>query len=108
MRNVLKVCELNHSVKDRSYQEGLRGKYEVWRGGEVESVEKQWEKFRDIVMECNNEVCGMRGAGGQRRKGLNGGIKLVQWWPKREARLRNSYREEMGLPMTDTGHRECL
>ena len=32
-------------------------------------MEKEWEKFRDIVMECTNDVCGMRCAGGQRRKG---------------------------------------
>ena len=69
VRNVLKVSELNHSVKERAYQESLRGKYEVWRGGEVESVEKEWEKFRDMVMECTNDVCGMRRVGGQRRKG---------------------------------------
>ena len=25
--------------------------------------------FRDIVMECTNDVCGMRSVGGQRRKG---------------------------------------
>ena len=56
VRNVLKVSELNNRVKERAYQESLRGKYEVWRGGEVESVEKEWEKFRDIVMECTNDV----------------------------------------------------
>ena len=66
--NVLKVTELNHSVKERAYQEGLQGKYGVWRGGEVESVEKEWEKFRDMVMKCTNDVCGMRHVGGQRRK----------------------------------------
>ena len=27
------------------------------------------EKFRDIVMECTNDVCGMRRLGGQRREG---------------------------------------
>ena len=69
MRNVLKVSELNYGVAERVYQESLRGKYEVWRGGEVESVEKKWEKFRDIVMECTNDVCGMRRVGGQRGKG---------------------------------------
>ena len=69
MRNVLKVSELDHSVKERVYQESLHRKYEVWRGGEVESVGKEWEKFRDIVMECTNDVCGMRRVGGQRRKG---------------------------------------
>ena len=36
-------------------------------GGEVESAEKEWEKFSDIVMECTNAVCGMRRVGGQRR-----------------------------------------
>ena len=39
MRNVLKVNELNNSVKERVYQESLSGKYEVWRGGEFESGE---------------------------------------------------------------------
>ena len=32
-------------------------------------MEKEWEKFRDIVMECTYDVCGMRRVGGQRRKG---------------------------------------
>ena len=41
----------------------------MWRGGEVVSVEKEIEKFRDIVMECINDVCGMRHVGRQRRKG---------------------------------------
>ena len=40
VRNVLKVNELNHSVQETAYQESLRGKYEMWRGGEVESVER--------------------------------------------------------------------
>ena len=33
----------------------------------------EWEKFRDIVMECTNDVCGMSSIGGQRRKGS-------EWW----------------------------
>ena len=41
VRNVLKVSELNNSVKERAYQESLRGKYEVWRGVEVESMERE-------------------------------------------------------------------
>ena len=48
VRNVLKVSELNDSVKERAYQESLHGKYEVYRGGEIESV-KEWEVFRYIV-----------------------------------------------------------
>ena len=41
--------------------------------GEVERVKKEWEKFRDIVMECTNYVCGMRLESGQRKKGS-------EWW----------------------------
>ena len=33
VRNVFKVSEVNHCVKERAYQESLHGKYEVWRGG---------------------------------------------------------------------------
>ena len=33
--NVLKVSELNHSVKEMAYQESLRVKYEMCRGGEA-------------------------------------------------------------------------
>ena len=69
VRNVLKVSELNNSVKERVYQVSLRGKYEVWRGGEVESGEREWENFIDIVMECTNDVCGMKRVGRQRKKG---------------------------------------
>ena len=60
VRNVLKVSELNHSVKEIAYQESLRVKYEVCRGGEVERVEKEWEKFRDMVMECTRDVPSIR------------------------------------------------
>ena len=54
-------------------QESLRIKCEVWKGGEVESVKNDWEKLRDIVMECTNDVCGMRREDGQRRNGS-------AWW----------------------------
>ena len=107
VRNVLKVSELNNSVKGhtrRACVENMK-----CGEGEVESVEKEWEKFRDIVMECANDVCGMRRVGGQRRKGVNGGTKKgVEQRQKREELLRNGFREEIGLPMTDTGHREWL
>ena len=52
--------------------ESLRVKYEVWRGWEIKSVEKEWEKFRD-VMECPNDVCGMSRVGRQRKK-------VTEWW----------------------------
>ena len=47
-RDVLKVSELNKGVKGWAYQESLRGKYKVSRGVDGESVETEWEIFRDI------------------------------------------------------------
>ena len=70
VRNVLKMSELNNSVKERAYQESLHEKYEVWRGREYGAGVG---KSRDIVMECTNDACGMRRVGGQRRKGS-------EWW----------------------------
>ena len=96
VRNVLKVSELNNRVKEMAHQESLRGKYEVWGGGEVESAEKEWEKFRDRVMECTNDVCSMRCVGSQRRK-------ESEWWnyevggamAEREKLLRKGDSEEI-------------
>ena len=40
---------------------------------------------------------------------MNGGMnKWVGRWLKREELLRNGFRGEIALPMTDTGHRECM
>ena len=43
--------------------------------GEVTEVGSvlEWAKFRNIVIECTNDVCGMRRVGGQRRK-------ESEWW----------------------------
>ena len=38
--------------------------------------------------------------------GVNGRMKLVGRWPKREEPLKNIFREEVGLPITDTWNRE--
>ena len=42
-------------------------------------MEKEWDKFRDIVMECTNDVCGMRRVGRQRRK-------ESEWWNEKVGR----------------------
>ena len=42
-------------------------------------------------------------------RGVNGRMKKwIELWPKREELLRNGFREDIGLSMTDTGHREWL
>ena len=42
-------------------------------------MDKEWEKFRNMVMECTNDICGMRCVGGQRRKGS-------EWWNEEVSR----------------------
>ena len=41
---------------------------------------KEWRKFRDIVMECATDVCGMRRDSVQRRKGS-------EWWNEQVGRV---------------------
>ena len=72
--SVLKWNELNTRVKKRPYQKSMRGKYEVLSGGDVKSVEQRKEIFRDILMECTNDVCGTRRVGRQSRMG---GVKTL-------------------------------
>ena len=45
----------------------------MWRSGEVDSAEKEWEKFRDIAVECANDACGTKSVDRQRRNGS-------EWW----------------------------
>ena len=39
------------------------------RGEDVESVEAEWEMFRDIAKECTKDVCGVRHVGEQKLEG---------------------------------------
>ena len=54
----------------------------------MESAEKEWEELY-IVMECTNDVFGMRRVGGQRRKGSElwnedvGGVMAEKRWLQR-------------------------
>ena len=43
-------------MKEREYKERLREKFEVMRGLDGENMQKECEKFRDIVMLCTNDV----------------------------------------------------
>ena len=52
-----------------AYRESLSGKINMKCRECGEGV----GKFRDMVMECNNDVCGMIRVGGQRRK-------MSEWW----------------------------
>lgn len=72
-RSAIKVCKLNDRNMEREYQERLRVEYERVCEKAAESVEVEWEWFRDSVNRCASEVCGMRRVGGTMRKGS-------EWW----------------------------
>ena len=65
-------------------------------------MEKEWEKFRDMVMECTNDVCGMRRVGGQRRKGneeVGGAVAekrraFEEWLQRRDRVTYDRYRAQ--------------
>ena len=67
------MSELIKRMKEWESQESWCVKYEVLSDWDVESVEKEWEKFSDIMKECTNGICGMRRVGGQ-------GRKRSEWW----------------------------
>ena len=64
-------------------------------------MEKEWEKFRDVVMECTNDLCGMRHVGGQRKKGNEEVGRAV-------AEKRRAFEELLKRRDRDTGNREWL
>ena len=57
---------LRKRVRKGAYQGDSHENYEVLGDGDVVSVEKEWEKFRDIVKVRTNDVYDMRSVAGQR------------------------------------------
>ena len=72
-KQVLKVSVLNDSVRKREYQEKLQEIWDVVKEKPVEGVEEEWKCFKEGVLGCAREVCGMRKLCGQLRKGS-------EWW----------------------------
>ena len=72
VRNMLKVGKLNKSAKNGHTWRACFGSMkccEVGMSRMWRMTPKGCEKFRDMVKECINDICGMRCMGGQKRKG---------------------------------------
>jgi len=93
----IKVGELRNERKMMEYQVKVANKYECL--GEIESVEEEWSKFKNGVVESAREICGVRKVGGKRRKGS-------EWWNDvvREAvgRKRRAYEGWLNCKNADT------
>ena len=78
------------------------------RWGGQECGDRECEKFRDIVMEYTNDVCGMRRVGRLRRKGSEWWNEKVgravaekrrafeEWLQRRDRLTYDRYRERLG------------
>ena len=70
----------------------------MFRGRDVHSLKKEWEKFGDMVKECINDVCGMNVLMDRQERGVNGGVKKLVWpWSNIEEPLRYSCIEEIEI-----------
>ena len=72
-REVLRAYKLNEKEIEREYQNKLSQEWESLKDRGVEGVEVEWVRFRDAVMKCAREVCGVRRLGGTKRLGSD-------WW----------------------------
>ena len=72
-RKTLKVSELGKQEKEAEYQGKIEVEWNAVKERETGSVEEEWQLFKSAVVECAEEVCGMRRVGGGVRKGS-------EWW----------------------------
>ena len=105
-REVVKVSELNVESKAEEFQQALSEEYDSVRGQDLKSVEEEWETFKDALLRCARNVCGVRRVGGCRRKGCewwNEEVKLAvaqkrrafeEWLQARSALAYDNYREK--------------
>ena len=73
VREVVRIRELEKVEKAAEYREKIAKEWEEVRERRRGGVEEEWELFRETVMRCAAEVCGMRKVGGTRKKGS-------EWW----------------------------
>ena len=68
-RLTLKVSEFEKRDRCVEYQARIASEWEVIKEQEVGDVEKEWQRFKGVVVKCADDVCGMRRVGGGVRKG---------------------------------------
>ena len=57
-RYEIKVSELRRATYKVEYEDKLNRRWERVRGEVVESVEEEWRRFKEIILEVGEEVCG--------------------------------------------------
>ena len=72
-REVVKVTELNVTSRAEEFRQAVNEEFDSVRGQGLGDVEEEWRSFRDALLRCAKNVCGVRRVGGCRRKGC-------EWW----------------------------
>ena len=73
VREVLNVTELGSEEKMKEYQKRMNAEYCKIKNGPVGRIEAEWGRFKEVVLRCAGEVCGMKPVGG--------GVKRrSEWW----------------------------
>ncbi|XP_071512677.1 uncharacterized protein [Panulirus ornatus] len=90
VKRVVRVSELEKETCVRKYQERLSTEWKKVRTMEVRGVGEEWDVFRESVMDCAKDACGMRRVGdGLIRKGS-------EWWDEEVRVLVKEKREAFG------------
>ncbi|XP_071539225.1 craniofacial development protein 2-like [Panulirus ornatus] len=90
VKRVVRVSELEKETCVRKYQERLSTEWKKVRTMEVRGVGEEWDVFRESVMDCAKDACGMRRVGGGLiRKGS-------EWWDEEVRVLVKEKREAFG------------
>ncbi|XP_071547063.1 craniofacial development protein 2-like [Panulirus ornatus] len=90
VKRVVRVSELGKETCVRKYQERLSTEWKKVRTKEVRGVGEEWDIFREAVMACSKDACGMRSVGGGLiRKGS-------EWWDEEVRLLVKEKREAFG------------
>ncbi|XP_071529497.1 craniofacial development protein 2-like [Panulirus ornatus] len=90
VKKVVRVSELGKETCVGKYQERLCTEWKKVRTMEVRGVGEEWDVFRESVMDCAKDACGMRRVGGGLfRKGS-------EWWDEEVRVLVKEKREAFG------------
>ena len=80
VREVLRVNVLEDAEKLAEFKEKIAAEWEEVRRREKGGVEEEWELFKERILRCARDVCGMKKVGGERRRGS-------EWWSDEMKRL---------------------
>ena len=72
-KEVVNAWKMNEIGVVERYIEEIDREWLTRRGREERSIDEEWKDFKEVVLRCAKETCGMRRIGGKKKKGN-------EWW----------------------------